>query len=163
MAEGRLIACTTVRARSMCPFLAKSASTFTSNTARWRQPSRGPSTCVSLTLYSSRKRAAKSAENSSPSFSRREELGDEYSADLAARFLEEYSVRDTQVDGPRDGWRQRAVFDVKVLADLAKNGHIERARTVVQAINLPSAMQNTLHDYEQYCKDRLYLRPSTLL
>ena len=96
-------------------------------------------------------------------FSRREELGDEFSADLAARFLEEYSVRDTQVDGPRDGWRQRAVFDVKVLADLAKNGHIERARTVVQAINLPSAMQNALHDYEQYCKDRLYLRPSTLL
>src|SRR5215472_4723487 len=51
----------------------------------------------------------------------------------------------------------------ELLADLAKNGHIERARTVVQAINLPSAMQNTLHDYEQYCKDRLYLRPSTLL
>jgi site-specific recombinase XerD len=32
----------------------------------------------------------------------------------------------------------------------------------VQSIHLLPAMQNTLRDYEQYCKDRLHLRPSTL-
>lgn len=55
------------------------------------------------------------------------------------------------------------VIGVKALADLAENGRIERAHTLVQAIHLPATMQNTLRDYQQYCKDRLYLRPSTLL
>jgi len=95
-------------------------------------------------------------------FSRREELGDEFSADLAARFLEACRVRDEQSDGPSVGWRRHVAFELKVLADFAENGRIERARTVVQAIHLPPAMQNTLHDYEQYCKDRLHLRPTTL-
>src|SRR5216683_1585246 len=95
-------------------------------------------------------------------FSRGKELGDEFSADLAVRFLEEYRVRDEQVNGPGDGWRRHMVFGVKVLADFAKNGCIERAFTEVQAIHLLPAMQNTLRDYEQYCKDRLHLRPSTL-
>jgi site-specific recombinase XerD len=54
------------------------------------------------------------------------------------------------------------VFGVKVLADFAEDGRIERAFTEVEAIHLVSAMQNTLRDYEQYCKDRLHLRPSTL-
>jgi integrase-like protein/integrase family protein with SAM-like domain len=93
-------------------------------------------------------------------FSRRKELGDEFSADLASRFLEEYRVRDEQVD--ETGWRRHMVFAVKVLADFAKNGRIERAITEVQAIHLLPTMQNTLRDYEQYCKDRLHLRPSTL-
>src|SRR6516225_5405271 len=96
-------------------------------------------------------------------FSRREELGDEFSADLAARLLEECRVRDEQPDGPSDGWRRHVAFELKVLADFAENGRIERARTVVQAIHLSPAMQNTLHDYEQYCKDRIHLRPSTLV
>ena len=96
-------------------------------------------------------------------FSRREERGDEFSADLAARFLEECRVKDEQPDGPSDGWRRHVAFELKVLADFAENGRIERAHTLVQAIDLPSVMQNTLHDYEQYCKDRIHLRPSTLV
>jgi site-specific recombinase XerD len=95
-------------------------------------------------------------------FSSQKSLGNEFSADLAVRFLEEYSVRDKPVDGPGDGWRQHAVFGVKVLADFAKNGCIERAFMEVQAIHLLPAMLNTLRNYEQYCKDRLHLRPSTL-
>jgi site-specific recombinase XerD len=81
---------------------------------------------------------------------------------LAAHFLEEYSVTDKPVDGPGDGWRQHAVFGVKVLADFAKNGYVERAFADVDAIHLVSAMQNTLRDYVEYCKDRLHLRPGTL-
>ena len=95
-------------------------------------------------------------------FSRQKELGDEFSADLAARFLEEYQVRDVQGDGPGEGWRRHMEFGVKVLADFAKNRRIERAFMEVQAIHLLPTMHNTLRDYEQYCKDRLHLRPWTL-
>jgi len=51
---------------------------------------------------------------------------------------------------------------VKVLADFAKNARLGRARTKIQATQLHPTMQKTLHDYEQYCKDRLHLRPTTL-
>ena len=94
-------------------------------------------------------------------FSRRKELGDEFSA-VAARFLEEYRVRNGQVDGSGDGWRRHVELGIKVLADFAKNGRIERAVTGVQAIHLLPTMQSKLRDYEQYCKDRLYLGPRTL-
>ncbi len=95
-------------------------------------------------------------------FSRRKELGDEFSADLAARFLQEYGARDDQAVGPSVGWRRHVECGVKVLADFAKNARLGRARTKIQATQLHPTMQKTLHDYEQYCKDRLHLRPTTL-
>jgi site-specific recombinase XerD len=49
-----------------------------------------------------------------------------------------------------------------VLADFAESGRIDRGKTEVEAIHLVPAMQNTLRDYEGYCKDRLHLRPSTM-
>jgi len=54
------------------------------------------------------------------------------------------------------------VWGVKVLADFAKDGHIERAFAEVEAIQLMPAMQRTLRDYQQFCKDRLHVRPATL-
>jgi len=95
-------------------------------------------------------------------FSHQKNLGNEFSADLAARFLEEYRVRDEQVDGPGDGRRRHVAFSVKVLAEFGTTGRIQRAVTEVQAIHLVPTMQHTLRDYEQYCEDRLHLRPSTL-
>ena len=94
-------------------------------------------------------------------FSRQKELGDHFSADLAARFLQEYSVRDEHAVGPGNGWRRHAEFAVKLLLDFAKKGRIERAPTEIQATQLHLTMQKTLRDYEQYC-NRLHLRPSTL-
>lgn len=95
-------------------------------------------------------------------FACQKKLGDEFSPDLAARFLEEYRVRSEQVERRGDGWRRYVDVGIKVLADFAKDGRIERAVTGVQAIHLLPTMQNTLRDYEQYCKDRLHLRPRTL-
>src|SRR5438876_9741019 len=66
------------------------------------------------------------------------------------------------MDKPGEGWRRHMVWGVKVLADFAQNGRIEREVTEVEAIHLVPAMQNTLRDYEGYCKDRLHLRPSTI-
>ena len=94
-------------------------------------------------------------------FSHRNELGDKFSADLATRFLEEYGVRGA-VDEPGNGWRRHLLFGLKVLADFAENGRIERAFADIQAIHLHPAMQNTLRDYEQYCTDRLHLRGTSL-
>ncbi len=96
-------------------------------------------------------------------FSLQKELGDEFSADLATRFLEEYRVKNEEVDKPGHGWGRHMAIGVKALAEFAKTGCIKRVHTRVQAIHLPPAMQKTLGDYERYCKDRLYLRPSTLL
>jgi integrase len=96
-------------------------------------------------------------------FSRQKEPGDKFPAELATRFLEEYRVKNEELGKPSHDWRRHVAFRLKVLADFAKNGCIERTRTYVQATHFPPAMQKTLDDYEQYCKDRLYLQPSTLL
>jgi integrase len=94
-------------------------------------------------------------------FADRKKLGDEFSGELAARFLNEYRVGDVEF-GPGDGWRRHMVWGVKVLADFAEDGHIDRAFTEVAAIRLVPAMRRTLGDYQQFCKDRLHVRPATL-
>jgi hypothetical protein len=95
-------------------------------------------------------------------FSREKGLADEFSANLLTRFLEEHRAMDEQVNRPGNDWRRHVAIGVKVLADFARTWRIERAVMDVQSIDLLPAMQNALRDYEQYCKDRLHLRPSTL-
>jgi site-specific recombinase XerD len=94
-------------------------------------------------------------------FAGRQGLGDEFSPELMARFLGESRVAGEEL-GPGEGWRRHAAWGLKVLADYAEDGHIERAFTEVAAIRLVPAMQNTLRDYQQFCKDRLHIRPTTL-
>jgi len=48
-------------------------------------------------------------------FSRQRKLGDEFSGNLAARFVEEYRMGDEEVDKPGEGWRRHIVFGVKAL------------------------------------------------
>ena len=95
-------------------------------------------------------------------FSRQNKLGDEFSGNLAARFVEEYGARNEEADKPGEGWRRHIVFGVKVLADFVHHGRIERAVADMEKIHLHPTMQKVLRDYEQYAKDRLQLRPSTL-
>jgi site-specific recombinase XerD len=95
-------------------------------------------------------------------FSRQRKLGDEFSGNLAARFVEEYRMGDEEVDKPGEGWRRHIVFGVKALEDFAHHGRIERAVTDMKKIHLLPAIKKVLRDYEQYGKDRLQLRPSTL-
>jgi site-specific recombinase XerD len=94
-------------------------------------------------------------------FADRKQLEDEFSGELVARFLEEYRVGGEEL-GPGEGWRRHLVWSLKVLADFAREGHIERGWTEVAAIQLAPAMQRTLRDYEQFCRDRLHVRPTTL-
>lgn len=95
-------------------------------------------------------------------FSRQRKLGDEFSADLAARFVEEYRGGDKQAHKSGEEWRRHIVFGVKALEEFAHHGRIERARTDTEKIHLLPAIKKVLRDYEQYGKDRLQLRPSTL-
>jgi site-specific recombinase XerD len=94
-------------------------------------------------------------------FAGRKGLGDAFSGELAAQFLDEYRVAGQEL-GPGEGWRRHMLWGVKVLADFAKGGHIDRGRTEVETIQLVPAMQRTLRDYQQFCKDRLHVRPTTL-
>jgi site-specific recombinase XerD len=95
-------------------------------------------------------------------FSCRKGLGDQFSGELAARFLEEYRLTGEEIDMSGQGWRKHVVWGVSVLADFAENGRIHRAFTDVEAIHLVPAMQGTLSEYVKYCKNRLQLRPGTL-
>jgi hypothetical protein len=94
-------------------------------------------------------------------YGHRNELGNEFLADLAQRFLEEHGVSE-QTETPGQGWRNHILWGVSVLVNFAESGHIERAFTDVGTIHLVPAMENTLRDYLQYCRDRLQLRPGTL-
>lgn len=95
-------------------------------------------------------------------FSHREKLGDSFSENLAARFVEEYRVGDREMDKPGEEWRRHVVPGVKVLRDLAQQGCIERPRANMKNIHLSPVMKRALLDYEQYCKDKVLLRPCTL-
>jgi len=94
-------------------------------------------------------------------FAGRKDFGDAFSEELVVRFLEEHRVGEDEL-GPGEGWRRHVIWGVRVLADFARHGHIERAFTEVQAIQLVPAMQKTLRDYQQFCRDRLHVRPATL-
>lgn len=95
-------------------------------------------------------------------FSRQEKLGDSFSENLAVRYLEVYRVGDGEADKPGQRWRRHIVFVLKVLRDFAHCGCIERSRANTESIQLLPAMESVLRDYEQYCKDRLFLRGSSL-
>jgi len=94
-------------------------------------------------------------------YSGRNKPGDDFSGDLAVRFLEEHRGS-ADMDTPGQGWRKHMVWGVALLADLVEKGRIERAFTDVGTIHLDPAMEKTLRDYVHYCSDRLQLRPGTL-
>jgi len=96
------------------------------------------------------------------SFSRQMNLGDEYSDDLAARFSDTYQMREGERLQPREGWRRHVVFGLKVLGDFARDGCIERTYTDMQKIQVSALMKKPVRDYEQYCRERLHLQPTTL-
>jgi len=60
-------------------------------------------------------------------FSQRKELGDEFSADLVARFLEECRVRDQQTNAS-DGWRRHIAFEVIKLHRLLRSKIVNSMR-----------------------------------
>lgn len=95
-------------------------------------------------------------------FARENDLGDEYSEDLAERFVEARRPRVGEDLESSENWRRHVVFGIKVLGDFRRDGRIERSRTDMQSVKIPPAMKKPLRDYEQYCRDRRHLQPSTV-
>ena len=95
-------------------------------------------------------------------FSHEMNLGERYSEELALQFCNTYQMREGECLKPSEGWRRHTVFGVKVLGDFARDGRIERSLTDMQKIQVPAPMKKPVRDYEQYCRDRRHLRPSTL-
>ncbi len=89
-------------------------------------------------------------------------MGDDYSEDLVARFVAAFRVRDGERAQANEEWRRHVAFLVKVLGDFARDGRIERTVVDVQQLQVPAAMKKVLRDYEQYGRERLHLRLSTL-
>ena len=95
-------------------------------------------------------------------YSKKSELGDRFSADLAASFLAAHRIRDGEVIGAKNTWRLHAVYCIKILGNFARDGRLERWRTDMQRVQIPLAMKKPLRDYEQYCRDHSCLSPWTI-
>lgn len=95
-------------------------------------------------------------------FSSEMNRGGKYSENLAAQFCNAFQMHDGERLEPNEGWRRHVMFGLKVLGDFARDGYIERAVADMQRIQVPMPMKEPLRDYEQYCRDRLHLRPTTL-
>ena len=67
-------------------------------------------------------------------FCGRNGLGDQFSGELAVRFLEEYRITGDEHDMSGEGWRRHIVWGGKVLADFAESGRLDRGQTEVEAI-----------------------------
>ena len=95
-------------------------------------------------------------------FAQENDLGDQYSDELVARFVEARHPRADESLDPSENWRRHVVFGAKVLGDFHRNGRIERSRTDTQNVKIPPAMKKPLRDYEQYIRDRRHLRPTSV-
>ena len=89
-------------------------------------------------------------------------LEDKFSEDLATRFSNAYQIREGECLKSGERWRRHVVFSLEALGDFARDGCIERPRINMRQTQIPALVQKPLQEYEQYCRDRLHLRPTTL-
>jgi len=87
---------------------------------------------------------------------------DVYSDALAAQFIELNLVRDDKTVNQLKGWQAHMMFGMKVLGNFVRNKHIERPKTYIQNTRISPAMKKALRDFELYCKDKLYLRATSM-
>ena len=95
-------------------------------------------------------------------FARAQGLPAEYTRGLALRFEQAYGLRDGEVLKLGQRWRRHLVFGVKVLDDFARTGTICRFVVETTGLRVPVGMHKALREYEQYSRERRYLRPTSL-
>jgi integrase len=95
-------------------------------------------------------------------FAHRQPPSDGYSDELATRFLRAALPTAGALLNPEERWRQHSECCMKALTDYAHFGRIERSVVDMQSVVVEPAMQKPLRDFEQFCKDRRHLRPSSL-
>ena len=87
---------------------------------------------------------------------------EEFSEELAARFVDAHRRRSGEHSELKETWRRHIPFLVTVLGQFARDGQIERARVETPRLQVPAAMKKWLSEYERYARDRRHLRASTL-
>lgn len=95
-------------------------------------------------------------------FAHEQNLGNEYSRNLAMRFEEVYGLREGERLMPAGRWRRYLVFGLRILDAYARTGSVVRFVVERSGLHIPQAMQKPMHDYEQFAKERCHLRMSTL-
>ena len=95
-------------------------------------------------------------------FAQDNDLGDRYSEELAARFVDISRPRGGEHPAAGDNAQRHTVLAVNVLGDFNRDGRIAPFYTDMLKVVLPPAMKKPLRDYERHCKDRRHLRPRTL-
>ena len=95
-------------------------------------------------------------------FSAQEQLGEKYSEQLAARFVDAYQVCTGARLTAETGWRRHVSFSVKVLGDFVRDRRIERPFTYTADFQIPAPMKKPLEDYEQFCREQRHLRAASL-
>jgi len=95
-------------------------------------------------------------------FAREQDLGNKYSRSLAMRFEQRYGAREGKRLEPAERWRRHLVFGLRIIDDYARTGSIVRFVVESSGLRIPQAMQQPMHDYEQFAKERRHLRMSSL-
>ena len=95
-------------------------------------------------------------------FARENGLEDRYSDQLARHFVDAFGPRNGESTKTVSGWRRYMAFVVKVLGDFSRDGRIVCTRSKIRNVSIPPATKKPLKDYEDYCRDRRHLRPSSV-
>ena len=95
-------------------------------------------------------------------FSREMNFGDRFSDQLATAFLSTHRWQPGERVKANEAWRRHIPFVLKVLGNFARDGRVEHTRIETSRLQVPAAMKRSFSDYEQYARDRCYLRASSL-
>ena len=95
-------------------------------------------------------------------FSRQMNLGDEYSEDLAARFATRIGCVTANASSQASGGDGTSCSASRCLETLRVTGALSAPASISESIQVPALMKKPLREYEQYCRDRRHLRPTTL-
>ena len=92
------------------------------------------------------------------SFAEAKGFENRYSEELATSFV---AACRAEPDASR-GWRRHVGSGVRMLGDFHRDGRIVRPRVDRRTLTIPPAMRKPFEDYQDYARDRLHLRRSSL-
>ena len=85
-----------------------------------------------------------------------------FSEEMATRFINKYQAARSERLTAQTGWRRHVNFGVLVLRAFASEGRVDRPVVYTAQLHMPQSMKKPLSDFEQFCRERLHLRPTSL-
>ena len=90
-------------------------------------------------------------------FANQHNFENKLSEKLILEFLEYHAIKPDEFTCAKDGWCKHAEFNLKILWNFSHYGYFERIHTLIQKLNIPSAMKKVLNEYIKYCKEKRYM------